>query len=100
MTDLYAQLGLPGPVPDHILAPAIDRPGLDPKIRDAAVFILKNAGRRRHYDAAWRMLRLCAALRREMRLDGTVLWERTPKPTGLGEQVLSDAGALPTLEGG
>lgn len=100
MTDLYAQLGLPGPVPEQMLAAAIDRPGLDPKVRDAAVFILKNTGRRRHYDAAWRMLRLSSALRREMRLDGTVLWERTPKPAGLGELKFSDPGALPTLGGG
>jgi hypothetical protein len=99
MIDLYAQLGLSGPVPDHILSRAIDRVGLDPTIRDAAVFILKNPGRRRHYDAAWRMLRLSAALRHEMRLDGTVLWERTPKPVGLGERVQGETVDLPILTG-
>jgi len=100
MIDLYAQLGLSGPVPDHVLSPAIDRAGLDPKIRDAAVFILKHSGRRRHYDAAWRMLRLSAALRREMRLDGTVLWERTPKPAGFDDKVLAESSEMPTLGGG
>ncbi len=78
MIDLYAVIGLPGPVPAHRVEEALSNPALRSETRDLVAFVLKDPHRRATYDAAWRMHMLSAAVRRECGLTETVLWKRTP----------------------
>ena len=78
MIDLYAVIGLPGPVPAHRIEEALSNPSLRAETRDLVAFVLKDPHRRATYDAAWRMHQLSAAVRLENGLTETVLWKRTP----------------------
>ena len=77
--DLYARLGVPGPIDRARLLEVLDDRAADPVARRTAAFVLSDEERRKAHDAWWRTLSAVSVLRAQLGLTATVLWSRSPR---------------------
>lgn len=76
--DLYARLGLTGPLGRQDVLNALDSRDTDPVARRAAAFILCDESRRQQHDDWWRTMSTVSLLRSQLSLNASVLWTRHP----------------------